>query len=61
MIHHQRRRLEAQRLAAAGRQHDKAVASFQHGVHGFALQRPEVRESPDAVQRIAQGGVVRAD
>jgi hypothetical protein len=58
---HERWRLEAQRLPAAGRQDDDAVAAVEDGVHGFALQRPEVREPPDAMQRFAQGGVVRAD
>jgi hypothetical protein len=27
-------------------------------VHRIALQRPEVGETPDAMQRIAKGGVV---
>ena len=38
---HQRRRLEAERLAAAGRQHDDRVAAREDGVHRLALQRTE--------------------
>ena len=53
--------LEAQRLAAAGRQHHDAVAAREHGVHRLALQRPEVREAPDAVKRVTQDGVPGAD
>ncbi len=47
---HERRRLETQRLPAAGRQHDDAVASGEDGLHRFALQRTEARESPHALQ-----------
>ena len=36
-----RRRLEAQRLAAAGRQHQQRVAAGQHRIHRLTLQRAE--------------------
>ena len=45
-VAHERRRLEAERLAAAGRQHDDRVAPGEDRVHGFALQRPERRVAP---------------
>jgi hypothetical protein len=53
--HDDRRRLEAERFAAAGRQDHKAVARLQHRLHGLALQRPEIRKAPHAMQRVAQG------
>ena len=46
-----RRRLEAQRLAAAGRQHDDAVAALEDRLHRLALQRTEVGEPPDTMKR----------
>src|SRR5438034_10511133 len=42
----QRRRLEAQRLAAAGRQHDNRVAAVEDRRHRFALQRAEGGVTP---------------
>ena len=54
-----RRRLEAQRLAAAGRQHDDAVARRENRVHRLALERTEARETPDAVERVLEDDVVR--
>ena len=49
---HQRRRLEAQRLAAAGRQDDDAVAAGENRVHRLALQRAEAGEPPHAVEHV---------
>ena len=49
-----RRRLEAERFAAAGRQDDDAVARIEDRVHRLALQRAERRVAPDALQRLAQ-------
>ena len=43
---HERRRLEAERLAAAGRQHDDRVAAGEDGVHRLALQRTEGGVAP---------------
>ena len=57
---HQGRRLKAQRLAAAGRQDDDAVARREDRVHRLALQRAEAREAPDAVQRFSEDGIERA-
>ena len=39
----------------------EAVAARQDGVHRLALQRPEIRVAPDAMQHLAQGRVVGAD
>ena len=36
-------------------------APGQHGIHGFALQRTEIRETPDPVQCVAKFRVVRVD
>ena len=58
---HKRGRLEAQRLAAARGEHEQAVATLEDRVHRLALQWAEVGEAPDAVQRVAQRGVERAD
>ena len=44
----ERRHLEAERLAAAGRQHDDAVAPLEHGADGRALQRPQRSRSPSS-------------
>ena len=53
---HERRRLEAQRLAAAGRQHDQRIAAGQDRVHRLALERTERGVAPvffeDAVQQL---------
>ena len=51
-----RRRLKAQRLAAAGREDDDAVARGQDRVHRLALEGAEVGEAPDAVKRIPKKG-----
>ena len=48
----QRRRLVAERLAAAGRQHDQRIASGQGHGDGFALQRPERVEAPAAADDV---------
>ena len=53
----QGRGLEAQRLSAAGRHDDDAVAAIEHGVHRFALERTEIGEAPDSMERFLQGGV----
>jgi hypothetical protein len=45
-ISHQRRRLEAERLAAAGRQDDDRVAAREDRVHRFALQRSKGGVAP---------------
>ena len=58
---HKRRRLEAERLAAARGEHEQAVATLEDRVHGLALQWAEIGKAPDAVQRVAQWGVERAD
>ena len=42
----ERRGLEAQRLAAAGREHDDRIAAGEDGVHRLALQRAERRVAP---------------
>jgi hypothetical protein len=56
-VEHDRRRLKAERFAAAGRQDNHTVAPFENGVHRFALKRAEIGEAPDAVERIEQQGV----
>ena len=48
---HDGRRLEAQRLAAAGRQNDQRVAANEDRVHRFPLQGSEGRVSPVARDR----------
>jgi hypothetical protein len=53
-----RRCLKAKRLAAAGRKNDHAVAAVEDGLHRFALQRPERREAPDAVERLLESLVI---
>ena len=59
---HDRGRLKAERLAAAGRQHHQRVAAREHGLHGFALERPERRVTPVAGERVLeQGERVTAD
>ena len=52
-----RRRLEAQRLAATGREHDDAVARLQNRVHRLALERTEFRKAPDAVERVREQAI----
>ena len=54
---HDRRRLETERLSAAGRQHDDAVARREDGQHRFALKRTETGEAPDAMQGVLEGMV----
>ncbi len=56
-----RRRLEAQRLPSAGRKHDDAVAAFEDGLHRLALEWTEIREAPDAVQRLPEERVGSAN
>ena len=55
---HQRRHLEAQRLAAAGGQHDDAVAPAEVRRDRGALQRPELAVAPVSGQRVMQDGLV---
>ena len=55
-----RRRLEAERLAAAGRQHEQRIAAGQHGLHRFALQRTERVVAPGTCSRM-RGDRTRAD
>ena len=50
----ERRRLEAQRLAAAGGQDDERVACRQHGVHRLALERAEGRVAPVPLEDLGQ-------
>jgi len=50
----ERRRLEAERLAAARRQDDDAVSAREDRLHRLALQRAEVGEAPHAVERGAE-------
>ncbi len=57
----QGRHLEAQRLAAAGRQHHDAVAAFQHGVDRRALQGPQRLEPPVALEDVVDGRRQRLD
>ena len=51
----QRRRLEAERLAAAGRQHQHAVAALEDRVDRLALPRPELAEAPVALEHLDDG------
>ena len=55
---HQRRHLEAQRLAAAGGQHDDAVAPVEVRLDRGALQGTELAVAPVAGQRVMQDRVV---
>ena len=52
---HERGRLEAEGLAAAGRQHDDGVAAAEHGVHGFALERTEGGVAPVPGENVFEG------
>ena len=45
-------RLVAERLAAAGRQHDQRVATVQHAGDGLFLQREKAIVAPDATDRL---------
>jgi hypothetical protein len=47
-------RLVAERLAAAGRQHDQRVAIRQDAADGLFLQREKAIVSPDAPDRLVQ-------
>ena len=60
---HQRRRLEAQRLATAGREDDHRVPTGEDRVHRFALKRAKRRVTPIAFQHMNQvvGRRVRGD
>ncbi len=53
----QRRRLEADRLAAARRQDDDAVARGEDRVHRFALQRTKAGKAPHAVEHVVQDAI----
>ena len=57
----QGRHLEAQRLAAAGRQHHDAVAAFEHRVDRRALQGPQRLEPPVALEDVVDGRRQRLD
>jgi hypothetical protein len=57
----ERRRLETERLAATGWQHQEAVATLQYSVHCLALKWSELGKAPDPVERVEQIGVVRTD
>ena len=48
------RRLVAERLAAAGRQHDERVAAFDDALDGALLQWQESIVTPDATNRLVQ-------
>src|SRR5436190_1222507 len=52
---HERRHLEAQRLAAAGRQDDDRVAAVENRRHRFALQRTERGVAPVLGERLLEG------
>ncbi len=52
---HERRSLEAERLAAAGGQHDQRVAPTEHCLHRFALKWPERGVPPVACQGVFEG------
>ena len=52
----QRRGLEAQRLAAAGRHHEQRVAAREDRVHHLALVRPELRVAPVPREDVFEGG-----
>ena len=47
-------RLVAERLAAAGGQHDERVAAVEHAGDGLVLQREEAVVAPDATDRLVQ-------
>ena len=51
---HQRRHLEAQRLAASGGQHDDAVTPVEVRLDRGALQRTELAVAPVAAQRVME-------
>ncbi len=53
---HDRRRLKAERLSAAGRQHDDRVAAGEHGVHRFLLQRTEGGVAPVTGNGLLEAG-----
>ena len=52
----QRRRLEAERLAAARRHHEQRVAAGEDRVHDLALVRPELRVAPVPGEDVFEGG-----
>ena len=52
-----RRRLEAERLAAARRHHDERIAVFQNALHCLALQRQIVVEAPILLEDLLQSVV----
>ena len=52
---HQRRGLEAERLAAAGGKHDDRIPVVEDRLHRLALQRPEGAVAPVALQRLEEG------
>ena len=52
----QRRRLEAERLAAARRHHEQRVAAAEDRVHDLALVRPELCVAPVPGEDVFEGG-----
>ena len=52
--HGERRRLEAETLAAAGGQHHERIAALDDGPHRLGLQRAEVVVAPDFSQDVAE-------
>ena len=54
-----RRRLIAERLAAARGEYDETVASVEHGAHGVILQRTKAVEAPHAPECLEKGKHLR--
>ena len=53
------RRLEAERLAAAGGHDDQRIAIVHHALHRLALERQVIVEAPVGLQRLQQRVVLR--
>ncbi len=51
---HQRRRLEAERLASSGREHDDRIAAGKDGVHRLPLERTKRGVAPVALEDMNQ-------
>ena len=58
-VAHKRRKLIAERLAAAGRHHGEHVATVQNGGDDIGLTGPEVREAEYGAKALLRGGEVR--
>src|SRR5688500_435858 len=52
--HRERGRLKAERLAAAGWQHDQRIAAVKNGAHRLGLERAKVVESPEAAKNLSK-------